>query len=145
MKKTITIIGLALLAISCQKENIQPNNPQGPAPIDSTVVTPIDTLETINISLTGQYSGKLSQITKFVYVNGQIVASGKSNSFQVKCEVGDTVKLLSNFMVPSQYNNSAWIKVSLEDVNSFVLPNWINITTPNGSETVILTNFYKVI
>jgi len=146
MKKIITIISLVLLGTSCQKENIQPNNNPS-TPIDSTTVTPpvVDTLETINITFSGQYNGKIGQITKFVYVNGQIKDSGKSNFFQVKCEIGDTVSILSNFMVPSQYNNSAWIRVSLEDVNSFTLNNWLYMTTPNGSETVSLTKNYIVI
>lgn len=145
MKKMILLaIAVIGLTASCKKKDVAPKDnitvpvPEPPTPI-------IDTLETINITFSGQYNGKLGNITKLIFVNGQVKETGTKNYFEVKCEIGDTISILSNFMVPSQYNNSAWVRVSLNDINSFNINDWIYIITPTGSQTVQLKKDYIVI
>jgi hypothetical protein len=133
--KKIIITSLIILSslISCSPEDSSGTFPNALTPTETTnppteTTNPPTGGRVVNITLSSRYNGKLSDLSKLIFVNGEAVQITKQNIINIPCNVGDTVGLLCNFLVPSQFNYSTEILVKINGNNYY---NYL--TTPSGS------------
>ena len=143
MKKLvlIAIASLGLVLTSCKKEEIKPK--------DETIETPIlGELQTIKVKVEvggfNQPQGFFN-ITKYLYVNGEIGDSLKTGTLSVQAYPGDTVTLKIPVNVGTEFPVSTKIFAQLEHVGNFITGyQWLEYQTPSTHQFIIIEKSYIV-
>lgn len=144
MKKVLLLLVLGIATISCTKndDEIISTIPID-IPVDTATVISIDRIVRINIK-SDSHQGKLGGITKSIYINGiwfNTYQGSNSNNISVPCKVDDVIKIKMGFSVPSDFNYSSLIYISINNLSHY----YNYMTTSSGDRWNNIEASYIVI